>query len=92
MKLVSALVGLAALGGVALSPARRRDARRHQEVSTTTVAVPAGYICNEWGHCWHRHYYGGGSYYHPHYRGGYGRYRHWGGWGGGYGWHHWHQW
>ena len=107
MKLVSALVGLVALGGVALSSA----AASAQE--STTVNVPAGYICNEYGHCWHRHYYGGGGYggyYHPHYWGGYGGWhrrwgygggygwhRHWGGWagggwGGGYGWHHWHQW
>ena len=85
MKLVSALVGLAALGGVALSSA----AASAQE--STTVSVPAGYICNEYGHCWHRHYYGGGGgYYHPHYWGGYGWHRPWGGWGGGYGWHrHW---
>ena len=86
MKLVSAFVGLAALGGVALSSA----AASAQE--STTVSVPAGYICNEYGHCWHRHYYGGG-YYHPHYWGGYGWHRHWaGGWGGGYGWHRWHRW
>ena len=105
MKLVSALVGLAALSGVALSSA----AASAQE--STIVNVPAGYICNEYGHCWHRHYYGGGGYYHPHYWGGYGGWhrhwggygggygwhRHWGGWGGGYGgwsggWHRWHQW
>jgi hypothetical protein len=83
MKLVSALVGLAAFGGVALSSA----AASAQE-STTTVAVPAGYVCNEYGHCWHRHYYNGG-YYRPHFWGGYGWHRHR---GDGYGWHHWHQW
>ena len=92
MKLVSALVGLAALGGVALSSAA---------ASAMPVAVPvqaaqasnvqqAAYVCNEWGHCWHRHSYGEG--YYPHTWGGYGWHRHWGGWGGGYGWHHWHQW
>src|ERR1700733_3184614 len=96
MKLVSALVGLAAFGAVALS-----SVAASAQTSTTTVAVPAGYICNEYGHCWHRHYYRGG-YYHPHYWGGYGWHRHWGYaggygwhphyWGGGYGWHHWHQW
>jgi hypothetical protein len=105
MKLVSALVGLAALGGVALS-----SAAASAQDAATTVAIPAGYVCNEYGHCLHRHYYGG-RYYHPHYWGGYGRHwggygwhrpwgygggygwhRHWGGWGGGYGWHHWHQW
>ena len=88
MKLVSALVGLAALGGVALSSAA---------ASAIPVAVPgqaaqasnvqqAAYVCNEWGHCWHRHYFGG-DYTHPHGWGGYGWRRHWGGYGG---WHrHW---
>jgi hypothetical protein len=56
MKLVSALVGLAALGGVALSSAA---------ASAMPVAVPgqaaqasnvqqAAYVCNQWGHCWHQ--------------------------------------
>jgi hypothetical protein len=108
MKLVSALVGLAALGGVALSSGT---------ASAMPVAVPAqaspvvraAYVCNEWGHCWHQHDYGYG-YYHPHYWGGW--YRHWGygwrahtwhphywggwgwhrHWGYGDGWHHWHRW
>ena len=94
MKLVSALVGLAALGGVALSSAAASATPIDVPVSTTGIVVPAGYVCNEWGHRWHRHYYGGG-YYHPHYWGGYGWHRHWGGYGGwhrpwGYGWHrHW---
>jgi len=101
MKLVSALVGLVALGGVALSSAAASAAPVDVPVSTTGIVVPAGYICNEWGHCWHRHYYGSG-YYHPHYWGGYGWHRHWGGWGGwhrpwgyggGWGWHrHWGGW
>ena len=106
MKLVSALVVLAALGGVTLSSAAASAEPIDVPTSTTGIVVPAGYVCNEWGHCWHRHYDGGG-YYHPHHRGGYGWHRHWGGWGygGGYGWrghwgggwgwhhrHHWHQW
>jgi hypothetical protein len=86
MKLVSALVGLAALGGVALSTGAA--SAQPIDVPGASGVVPSGYICNEWGHCWHRHYYGGG-YYHPHYWGGYGWHRHW---GGGYGWHHWHHW
>ena len=56
MKLVSALVGLAALGGVALSSAA---------ASAMPVAIPAqaaqasnvqqaAYVCNAWGHCWHQ--------------------------------------
>ena len=98
MKLVSALVGLAALGGIALSSAAASAAPIDVPASATGIVVPAGYVCNEWGHCWHRHYYGGGLY-HPHYWGGYGWHRHWGGWdrpwgyGGGYGWHrHWGGW
>ena len=86
MKLIPALVGLAALGGVALSTAT---------ASAMPVAIPgqtqqasnvqqAAYVCNGWGHCWDRPDYGYG-YYHPHYWGGGGWHRGWG-----YGWHHWH--
>jgi hypothetical protein len=86
MKLVSALVGLAALGGVALSNAA---------ASAMPVAIPgqasqasslqeAAYVCNAWGRCWHQPAYGYG-YYHPQYYGGWGWHRRWG-----YGWHHWH--
>jgi hypothetical protein len=88
MKLVSALVGLAALGAVALSTAT---------ASAMPVTIPGqssqasnveqiAYVCNGWGHCWHQSAYGDG-YYHPHYRGGWGWHRGWG-----YGWHHWHRW
>jgi hypothetical protein len=92
MKLVSALVGLAALGGVALSTGA---------ASAMPIGIPAqasnieqaAYVCNPWGHCWNRpddgYGYGGGwgwhhwnGYYHPHY---------WGGWGW-HRWHHWHGW
>jgi hypothetical protein len=88
MKLVSALVGLAALGGVALSSAA---------ASAMPVAVPgqaaqasnaqqAAYFCNAWGHCWHQPTYAYGyGYYHPHYYGGWGWHHRWG-------WHHWHRW
>jgi hypothetical protein len=73
MKLVSALVGLAALGAVALSAAA---------ASAMPVTIPgqasqgsnvqqSAYVCNAWGHCWHRPTYGDG-YFHPHY---------WSGWG-----------
>jgi hypothetical protein len=86
MKLVSALVGLAALGAVALS---------NSAASAMPVAIPgyapqasnvqqAAYVCNDWGRCWHRPSYGNG-YWHPHYYGGWGWHRGWG-----YGWHHWH--
>ena len=78
MKLVSALVGLAALGGVALSSAAASAAPVEVPVTATGMVVPAGYVCNEWGHCWHRH----DGWHHPWgYADGYG-----------YGWHHWHQW
>ena len=98
MKLVSALVGLAALGGVALSSAAASATPVDVPASTTGIVVPPGYVCNEWGHCWHQHNFGGG-YYHPRYYGGwgYGGWHHWhhayygGGWGYG-GWHHWHHW
>jgi hypothetical protein len=84
MKLVSALVGIAALGGVALSGAA---------ASAMPITVPgqapqasnvmqADYVCNPW-RCWQRPYSDG--YYHPHY--GWGWHRGWG-----YGWHRWHHW
>jgi hypothetical protein len=108
MKIVSALVGLAALGGVTLSvaPASAMPADMSAQASQSPYVVQAAYVCNEWGHCWHQHYYGGGYYHphywhhwHPYYHGGwgYGGWHHWhhhyygGGWGYG-GWHHWHHW
>jgi hypothetical protein len=87
MRLVSALLGAAMLGGVALSAAT---------ASAMPVTIPSqapqasnveqvNYVCNPW-RCWHRPFYGDG-YYHPHYYGGWS----WpGGWG--YGWHRWHHW
>jgi hypothetical protein len=108
MKLVSALIGLAALGGVALSSGAASAMPAAVPAQSSSV-IPAAYTCNEWGHCWHQHYDGGG-YYHPHYWGGW--HRHWDyGWRphtwhrywhphywGGWGWHRhwgyggWHQW
>jgi len=97
MKLVSALVGLAALGGVALSAATASamPVTIPGQASQVSNVRQANYVCNEWGHCWHRPYAGDG-YYHPHYWGGGGWRRHWYHWhqwnpGWGY-WHHWHQW
>jgi len=106
MKLVSTLAGLVALGGVALSSVT---------ASAMPAAIPgqasnvlqANYVCNAWGHCWHRPYISDGYYYHPRYYGGWGWHRHYyggwgwhphyyGGWGWhrgwGFGWHHWHHW
>jgi hypothetical protein len=76
MKLTSALIGLAVLGDVALSSGAASAMPVAAQAPGATVVIPAGYVCNEWGHCWHRHYgygygYGYGTY-HPHY---------WGGWG-----------
>jgi hypothetical protein len=95
MKLVSALVGLAALGAVALSTtaASAMPVTIPGQASQASNVQQSNYVCNEWGHCWHRPTYGDG-YYHPHYwRGGWGWHRHyWGGWGwhrhysGGWGW------
>jgi hypothetical protein len=85
LKLTSALVGLAALGGVALSAGT---------ASAMPIGVPAqasnieqaAYVCNPWGHCWWRPNYGYGyGYYRPHYYGGWGWHR----W---HRWHHWHHW
>jgi hypothetical protein len=96
MKLVSALVGLAALGAVALSSATASA----MTVPVSGQASPASdvqqiaYVCNGWGHCWHQPGYGDG-YYHPQYIGGWG-WHHWHRWGGGWngwgGWHRWHHW
>jgi hypothetical protein len=91
MKLVSALVGLAALGGVALTvaPASAMPAGIGATASEAPYVQQAAYVCNEWGHCWHQHNYGG--YYHPHYWRWHLWHRNYGGWGYG-GWHHWHHW
>lgn len=91
MKLVSALFGLAALCGVGLATAAPASAMPVTgQASQASNIEQASYVCNEWGHCWHRHYDSNG-YYHPHY------WHHWhpytnGGWGYGGGWHHWHHW
>jgi hypothetical protein len=85
MKITSALIGIAALGGVALSSGAASAMPVAVPVQASSVVVPAGYVCNEWGNCWHRHYYGYGyGYYHPHYWGGWGWHHHY--------WHRWHRW
>ena len=52
MKLVSALAGLVALGGVALSvaPASAMPAGMSAQASQSPYVVQAAYVCNEWGH------------------------------------------
>ncbi|SDT60463.1 hypothetical protein [Bradyrhizobium canariense] len=90
MKLISALVGLAALGGIALAtaPASAMPVAIPGQASHASNVEQVSYVCNEWGHCWDRPDMSGG-YDHPHYW----RWHHWhpyysGGYG--YGWHHWH--
>jgi hypothetical protein len=87
MKIISALVGLTALCGVALSTASASamPVTVPGQASQASNIIQADYVCNGWGHCWHRPYDSDG-YVHPHYYGGWGHR----GWGGGYGWHHWH--
>jgi hypothetical protein len=92
MKLISALVGLTALGGIALAtaPASAMPIAVPGQVSQASNVEQVNYVCNEWGHCWHQHYYRGGTYQ-PSYYGGWHHWhpRYYGGWGYG-GWHHWH--
>jgi hypothetical protein len=88
MKITSALIGIAALGGVALSSGAASAMPVTAPAQTSSVVVPAGYVCNEWGHCWHRHSYGyGHGYYHPDTWGGWvWRHRYWH-----HSWYHWHR-
>src|ERR1700742_1071787 len=87
MKLISTILGLAMLGGVAFTSgtASAMPAMNPAPVSQNPLVQQTALVCNEWGHCWHRPSYG--YYYHPHY---YGYYHphYYGGWG----WHHryWH--
>jgi len=61
MKITSALIGLAALGGVALSSGAASAMPVAAPVQASSVVVPYGY---------------GYGYYHPHYWGGWGWHRH----------------
>jgi hypothetical protein len=91
MKLVSALVGIAALGGVVFStPASAMPVTIPGQAPQATNVEQASYVCNGWGHCWHRPYYSDG-YYHAHYYGGSGWHR-WGYWHPWHRWGYWHQW
>src|ERR1700733_14746879 len=76
MKLVSALVGVAVLGGVALSTgaASAMPATIPGQASQASNVEQADYVCNGWGRCWHRPAYSDG-YIHPHYYGGWGWHR-----------------
>jgi hypothetical protein len=93
MKLVSALVGLAALAGIALSTAAASamPVTIPGQASQASNVEQADFACNEWGRCWHRPDYGDG-YNH----GGWGWHHRWyGGWHHGWyrGWHHgWRHW
>jgi len=83
MKLKFVVVGLAALGGVALAsgsalamPNGIPHAGAISKVESNVDQVR--WVCNQWGRCWHRpNFYGAYGYY--------GGPRPWG-------WHRWHRW
>jgi hypothetical protein len=85
MKLLSTLAGLAMLGGVALSSgtASAMPVVNPTLGAQTGLVQQAALVCNAWGHCWQRPFYG---YYHPHYFGGWGWHPWW------HRWHHWNYW
>src|SRR5271169_747378 len=97
MKLISTLAGVAMLGSVALSAgtASAMPVMNPYPESRTPLVQQTAVVCNAWGHCWDRPYYG---YYHPHYFGGWGWHPHYWGWRwrphyyGSWGWHPWHHW
>jgi hypothetical protein len=87
MKPASALLGLAAFGGIALASVGSSAMPVGVPYRFQPIVEHVGYICDVWGHCWWRPYYGyygvpaySGSYFAPHYDGGrpYRRgWRHW---------------
>jgi hypothetical protein len=94
MRLKSALIGLMAAGGVALSAGAASAAMPNGLPASNQVSNvdQVRYVCNAWGRCWWRpNYYRSYGYYGP--RRFYGGPRFYGGWrGGGWhghrGWHH----
>jgi hypothetical protein len=85
MKLTHALVGLAALGGAAISSGAA-SAMPIGLATNTDIASnieQARIVCDRWGRCWNAPgYYGAYGYYAPRYDGGYG-----------HGWHRgWRRW
>jgi hypothetical protein len=77
MKLVSALLGLAAFGSMALSSARSSAMPAGVPSPPQPSVEQVGYICDAGGRCWWRPYYGyygapgySGSYVAPGYDGG----------------------
>ncbi len=95
MKLKLAVVGLAALGGVALASGQALAAMPNgipqagQIADTSAHVDQVRWVCNPWGRCWWRpNYYGAYAYYGPRPFIG----PRWG-WGPGWGWRHrWHRW
>ena len=88
MKLASALLGLAALGGTAFISAGSSAMPVGVRFLSPANIERVGYICDVWGHCWWRPYYGyygvpaySGTYSVPRYDGG-SQYRR--------GWRRWH--
>lgn len=97
MKLTSVLIGVAALGGVALSAGTASAAMPNGLPSSTSTEVSGvdqvRWVCNAWGRCWWRsnyYYRPYGYYYGPpraYYGYGYGyRPRYYGGWHRRWGW------
>lgn len=94
MKLKLAVVGLAALGGVALASAPASAAMPNgipqagQVANSPTAGLEqVRWVCNPWGRCWWRpNFYGAYGYYAPR--------RFWGPrpWGWGWRHRHWHRW
>jgi hypothetical protein len=89
MRLKAVVVGLTALGGVALTTvaasAMPNGLPQAGRIAGQTASVDqVRYVCNPWGRCfWRPNYYG--SYGYRHAYGYYGYHRP-------YGWHRWHHW
>ena len=87
MRLKAVVVGLAALGGIALTTAGASAMpnglpQAGRIVGQTAKVEQARLVCNAWGRCWHR----------PNWYGAYGYYGHHRPWGWHHGWHRWHRW
>ena len=93
MKLISTLAGLAMLGGGALTAGTASAAMpviNPMPASQAPLVQKTALVCNAWGHCWDRPFYGYyrpyyWHYWHPHYYAGWG----WHPW---HRWHYWHSW
>jgi hypothetical protein len=87
MRLASVFVGLAALGSAALTSAGSSAMPVGVAFHSQASVEPVGYICDVWGRCWWRPYYGyygepaySGTYFAPRYDGGWQYRRGWRRW------------